>query len=114
MKVKELIERLAGLNPEAEVVFHEYMEYDGLMDNEFSPLRFVTPAFAIGLEFEGGDNDISIHEGPGVHSQGYKIETPVVALSTTKLVPCETNATSRILSGREQEVVDKVSQRRMP
>ncbi len=111
MKVKDLIERLAKCNPEAKVVFHEYMECDGLMDYEFSPLRHVTEGYAMSDYVSGGDNEITVYEAAGVHEQGYKIDLPVVALSTWMLKPMETNASSRLLSGREQEVIDAADAR---
>lgn len=100
MKVRELIEKLSACNPEAEVMFHEYLECEGLMDFEFSPLRHVTAGFADGQYMAGGDNEISVYEAPGKHEQGFPIDVPVVALSTQPLVLTETNATCRLLTAR--------------
>lgn len=109
MKVKELISKLGECNPEAEVLFHEYMEMDSVCDMDFSRLRFVTAGFAMDEWMESGNNEITIYEASGVHDQGYKITTPVVALSQVELNPADTNASVRVLSGFDKETIDRLN-----
>lgn len=112
MKVKELMETLSRCDPEADVVFHEYLDVGEVIDFEFAPLQYVQPGFAMNAHIEGGDNEITVYVEKGRHAQGYEISHPVVALASQPLVRRKINATTDFWSGRDDDAVKRLEQKR--